>query len=33
MQELGVLAILMGGTQSFHPLKGGGEKIYPVFLS
>ena len=29
MQELGVLAILMGGTQSFHPLKGGGRKDLP----
>ena len=29
--ELEVLAILMGGTTSFHPLKGGGRKrFYPV---
>ena len=28
--ELEVLAILMGGTYSFHLLKGGHEKFYPV---
>ena len=28
-QELEVLAIVRGGTKSFHPLKGGTQKVLP----
>ena len=30
-QGLTVLAILIGGAKSFHLLKGGREKFYPIF--